>query len=316
MRVKTFRRLIRRLLLVGSVFSLAGGHDFPAPSAAAQSTGTLIVEISGAKYAEGRRVWVYLSEEVQLRFCPLDGSPCSTFPDPAHDKGIKRLFAKGTIEGETLLQGEVPAGRYYFILVSAERVEVGSVEIIGGLSANRSCNEVAEVKPGTVTRVLLDVSKGSRWHDIEEGCYIPANRFSQRVQVLLSSATAELLRYERQFQYSTKWCAKQAAPLFAISSGERLKRPVVILPETELTKELNIHDLEHDAEEIRYFVQYLSARCWDDLGFPWDSFQVNAEERKLAEILDERVKNERAKIESLGDEIADDLETIERSEKK
>jgi len=294
--------LSRNSLIVSAVAMIAGTIGLGTLSfGAAEPSGTLNIEFIGTpKHVEGRPVWIYLSNEGQR-----------------HDKGVKTLFAKGTIEAGARFEGKVPAGRYYFILVSAEPVVEGSMQIIGGLRANRSCYEVAEVKPGAATRKSLDISKGTYWSGVEEGCYIPTGMwFNLGAEALSGSAAAELLVFERKVESSKRWCAKQAAPLVNLLAGEPLKSPFVVLPDADLTgrRESNIHDLELDAEELRHFIRYLSLRCWT-VGFPWHAFELTRNERLYAEVLTETVKNERAKIEGL-DEIADTLEAIQRSPKK
>src|SRR5947207_571122 len=84
-------------LIVSAVAMIAGTIGLGTLSfGAAGPSGTLSIEFIGTpKHVEGRPVWIYLSDEGQR-----------------HDKGVKKLFAKGTIEAGARFEGKVPAGRY------------------------------------------------------------------------------------------------------------------------------------------------------------------------------------------------------------
>jgi len=295
------------LIAGGTAFVL--GVGLPAHSVgAASSTGTLIVEIVAGvqdayEHDKGRTVWVYLSGDDTLN-------------------GTKQLFGKSRITDQShkggdvvsRVQGDVLAGRYRFILVGAASPEIRSYgRWAGGVVANRICEAVADVKPGTVTRVRLGPDQHC-WVDFGLSHNWDMGYHPLRGGNALSSATATLLRYQTAVEETKSDCDKRAAPLFDLY--ERLKaapprRPLIVLPEMPLA-----NNLEVDAEQIRYVVEYLSSVCWYN-DFPKDlsKFRLNPQERQMAEILNETVLRERFKINRLNG-IAEILEAVERREKR
>jgi hypothetical protein len=175
-----------------------------------------------------------------------------------------------------------------------------------------------------VTRVTLDHARG---------CAIPGGSYRafdtglvpsafDAVDVALHSVTAELLRYRNKFEANKRWCDQISAPFFDLYNklkDKRPKTPLVALPATQITwrRAVNIQNLELDAEEIRYFVDYLSDRCWsnEELHRYFGRLKFDDEEVRTLELLDLKVQQERLKIQRLKG-IADILETVEPHQRR
>jgi hypothetical protein len=189
-----------------------------------------------------------------------------------------------------------------------------------------------------VTTVRLDRTKK---------CYVPYGKsLSRTPQVQLHSATAQLLRTQGDIEDTKNKCAEQLAPFFAIYNkirAEPPKKPVILIPEVPVglvpdsgilnvygvefdvnqigqlvtsshPYGLNVYGLEFDADQVRNLVGYLHFYCWED----WqgiDTNGLNSQEKQLAEILNETVRNEQAKIERLNG-IADILDNVARRQKR
>jgi len=174
-----------------------------------------------------------------------------------------------------------------------------------GLVGNPFCGSVKDVAPGDVTRVRLD-------------CGIPYEFRNVGMAKVQLSPAANLIRAKREIEETQDWCAKVTAPFFEVY--ERIKaapprKPLVVFPETSLTKsELNLRELEFDADQVRRFVDFLVYRCWEDQT-RIETAGLNSRETELAEILNETVESERARLRRLN-RIADILDAVERRQKR
>jgi len=266
-----------RFLRMAAVVSCVVGL-VPLSASFAASTGRLIVELEPRPANEGQTVWLYLSE-----------------------RGIRgELFAKAEIRGVTRFEGDVLAGRYQFIIV-ATPIRPARVGLVG----NPFCGSVTDVAAGGVTRVRLD-------------CGIPLEFRNLGVAKVKLSPAANLIRAKREIEETQDWCAKEAEPFFEVY--ERIKaapprKPLVVFPETSLTKnELNLRELEFDADQVRRFVDFLVYRCWEDQT-RIETAELNSRETELAEILNETVESERPRLRRLN-RIADILDAVARRQKR